>query len=204
VLQRRRLAEEPRAERSGRRQAEADHPEPGSFRQLVGQDLRAEGSPRVAGSRGDHEPQRCESAADRGGGVRRRDEDAESRECEAERERSCVRVGSRRRRPRDPADTEDDPAAADQLPRPDPLVQDPRRQHEQQHDAEREHRLHERERREREREELQRPAADGEPDREEPELSPREPREQRDLHGSEELDTPRLERLQRVGDLEAH
>lgn len=79
----------------------------------------------------------------------------------------------------------------------------PRCQHEQEDDAEGEDWLHERERRERQGEELQRPAAYREPDREEPELSSREPREQRDLHRPEELDAPRLERLQSVRDLEA-
>src|SRR5262249_40004212 len=84
-----------------------------------------------------------------------------------------------------------------------PLVEDPRREHEQQDDSERQDRLHKGERREREREQLQRPGGDRERDRTEPERSTRESSEPRDLHRSGEPDAPGLERLERVGDLEA-
>ncbi len=114
-----------------------------------------------------------------------------------------MRGGSRRCSPHDPGNSEHDPGATDELARADALVEDACRQDQEQDHAEREDRLDERQRRQRQCEQLQRPAGDRESDRAEPEPSPGETREQRDLNGPVELDTPGLERLQRVRDLEA-
>jgi hypothetical protein len=197
------LAEQAGAERRRRRRAEPQSREPRSPRQLVDQDLRAERGPRVAGAGRDHEPKRCKRAAGGGGDIRGGDEGAEPSECEAERDRAGVRSASRRRRPRDSGDAEDDAGATEQLARPDALVEHSSREDEEEDDPEREDRLDERQRGERQGQELQRPARDRESDRAEPQPPRGEPREERDPDGSEDLDASGFERLQRVRDLEA-
>ena len=60
-----------------------------------------------------------------------------------ERPRPPVRGAPLRRRPGNARDAEHDPGDAQELPRPDPLVQHARGEHEQEHDTERDDRLHE-------------------------------------------------------------
>jgi peptidoglycan/xylan/chitin deacetylase (PgdA/CDA1 family) len=203
VLQRGGLAQQRGAEGRRRGEAERERRHPRLARQLVHDQLRPERRPRVPRPGRDDQPQRRERPTTRGGDVRGGDERAERAEHEPEGERPRVRVAPPGRGPGDPDDAEHEAAAADELPRPDPLVQHPRGQHEQQHDAEGDDRLDERERGERERRELQRPAERRQRHRAEPEPPPRESGEQRHLDGAVEPDPPRLERLQRVRDLVA-
>jgi peptidoglycan/xylan/chitin deacetylase (PgdA/CDA1 family) len=203
VLQCRGLAEQAGAECDRGGGAERDSCNPPPPRDLVHEELRAERCPRIAGTCREHQPQRGQPASDRGSDIRRRDEGAEGSERETERKRSSVRGASRRGRPCDPADAEDDPCAAEQLARPDPLVEDPGREHEQQDDAKREDGLDEGQRCQRQRDELQRPAGGGERDCADPQRSPREAHEQRDLHRPKELNPASLERLQDIRDLVA-
>lgn len=114
-----------------------------------------------------------------------------------------MRAASRRRSPCDPGDTEDDPGATGELTPADALVKNACRQDEKKDDSEREDRLDDRQWRQRQREQLQWPAGDREGDRAEPETSPGKAREQRDLNGSIELDSPSLECLQRIRNLVA-
>jgi hypothetical protein len=77
-------------------------------------------------------------------------------------------------------------------------MEDPRREHEQKHDAEREDRLNQGQRRKRQGQELERPTNACERDCPKPEWTPHEPGEKRDLDGSGERHTPRLDRLHHV------
>jgi hypothetical protein len=125
---------------------------------------------------------------------RRRAKQAERDDKGRARVVACLVCGSR---PADRADASCDGQNCDDLAPADRLLQERRADHEQEDEPDRECRLDEREWGERKGKRLQRPAAEVEPDPEQPARPPYEPPEQADPQGVLLRNLPGLERLER-------
>jgi len=171
--------------------------------QRIGDELRREPAPRERGTgrEGSGDAAHAAPPAQR---VGRQGHRGQTGQGEGQRPAADVMRGRGRRDDGQSGDAGDDRADGEHVARADRLVQRPRAQHQQQHEAEGERRLHDGERSEQQRGGLQRPTDHPERRAGQPPRPPRQIPDQRRPQPVSSRHHPRLERLQRDAEVVHH